>query len=144
MAPRGDRPSLARSDCAELRQFLGRRAYSPYPEVGHAELFRSYQRLGLVAISSTEFFYDEFFRDVDHLAAYVTQTTAKISEWRLGPKPYVPERDRGALELYARYNQTSRGIRLKNHRWVFALYRGDPPRYPVDMAAYTTERAGVA
>jgi SAM-dependent methyltransferase len=121
------------ADCAELRQFLGRRAYRQYPDIGHGELLRSYQRLGLVPITSTEFFYEEFYRDVDHLEAYLRQTTAKISEWRIGPKPYVADRDRRALELYASYHRTLRGVSLLNHRWVLALYRGAAPGYPVDV-----------
>lgn len=55
-----------------------------------------------------------------------------LSDWRLGPKPYVAERDRGALELDARYNRTPKGIRPLHHRWVFALRRVGRPRYPVD------------
>lgn len=119
-------------DCAELRQFLGRRAATLYAGIGHEDTIRGSQRLGLFPISSTEFFYEEFFRDVEHLEAYLRQTPANLSDWRLGPRPYVAERDRRALELYAGYHRTPRGIRLLRHRWVFALRRVGPPRYPVD------------
>lgn len=126
---------VAGADCAGLREFLGRRAYEAYPEMGHEALLRGYQRLGLLPVSSTEFFYEAFFRDVDHLEAHLRRTPANLSDWRLGPKPYVPERDRAALALYARYNGTAGGIRLLHHRWVLALRLADRPRYPVDAVS---------
>jgi hypothetical protein len=120
------------ADCAELRELLGRRAAGLYHGIGHEDTIRGYLRLGLFPITSTEFFYEEFFRDIDHLEAYLTQSPANLSDWRLGPKPDLPERDRPALELYAGYHRTPKGIRLLRQRWVFALRRVEPPRYPVD------------
>ena len=123
------------ADCAdlrELRELLGRRVVSLYHEIGHDGTIRGYARLGLFPVTSTEFFFEEFFRDVDHLEAYLQQSPANVSDWRLGSKPYLPERDRGALELYAGYHHSPKGIRLLRHRWVFALRRVDLPRYPVD------------
>ena len=119
-------------DCADLRELLGRRAAGLYHGIGHDGTIRGYLRLGLFPISSTEFFFEEFFRDVDHLEAYLVQTPANVSDWRIGHKPYLPERDRPALELYAGYHRTPKGIRLLRQRWVFALRRVEPPRYPVD------------
>ncbi|HEU5316065.1 MAG TPA: class I SAM-dependent methyltransferase [Chloroflexota bacterium] len=120
------------ADCADLRELLGRRAVSLYHEIGHDGTIRGYARLGLFPITSTEFFFEEFYRDIDHLEAYLQQSPANVSDWRFGPKPYVRERDRPALELYAGYHRTTKGIRLLRHRWVFALRRVEPPRYPVD------------
>ena len=120
------------ADCAELRELLGRRAVSLYHEMGHEGTIRGYARLGLFPITSTEFFFEEFFRDVDHLEAYLTQSPANVSDWRFGPKPYLRERDRPALAVYAGYHRTPNGIRVLRQRWVFALRRVDPPRYPVD------------
>jgi hypothetical protein len=133
---------VAGADCAELREFLGRRASTLYAGIGHEGTIRGYLRLGLFPISSTELFYDEFFRDIEHLEAYLRQTPANVSDWRLGPRPYVAERDRAALDLYARYNRTPKGIRLLRHRWVFALRRAEPPRYPVDGPTESTALSG--
>ena len=119
-------------DCAELRQLLGRRASTLYAGTGHEGTIRGYLLLGLFPVSSTELSYEEFFRDVEHLEAYLQQTPANLSDWRLGPRPYLAERDRRALELYGDYNRTPKGIRLLRHRWVFALRRVSPPAYPVD------------
>ena len=127
------------ADCADLRELLGRRAVSLYHETGHDGTIRGYARLGLFPITSTEFFFEDIFRDVDHLEAYLKQTPANVSDWRFGPKPYVPERDRSALELYAGYHGTPKGIRLLRHRWVFSLRRVEPPRYPVDSLEGPTD-----
>jgi hypothetical protein len=60
---------------------------------------------------------------------------AELSNWRLSPRPYQAERDRQALELYARYNTISKGIRALNHiqilvwRWATIHY------YPVEGSA---------
>ena len=53
--------------------------------------------------------------------------------WRVGePRPYEASRDRKALELFALYNTTSRGIRILEHRMIFVLRRAKLSYYPVD------------
>ena len=119
-------------DGEHLRVLLGRQAFLPHDTIDHGGTVRSYLDLGLFPVSSTEFFYDEVFRDVDPRVAYLQQTPATLSDWRLGPRPYGAAPDRAALELYARYHHTSDGIRLLRHRWVFAFRRAPTRYYPAD------------
>lgn len=120
------------ADCARLREFLGRSAYLPYQGIGHGDSLRAHLEAGLFPVSSTEFFYEEVFRDVDHLEAYLRQNPANVSDWRLGPRPYDPATDRPGLELYGRYHGAPGGVRLLRHRWVFVRRRAATRYYPVD------------
>jgi hypothetical protein len=69
------------------------------------------------------------------LVEYHIQGAANLSNWRLPDKPYEAHRDWPALELYARYNTTSKGIRLLRQRKVFVLRRAPVTYYPVDGLA---------
>lgn len=120
------------ADCARLREFLGRAAYLPYQGIGHGDSLRAHLEAGLFPVASTEFFYEEVFRDVDHLEAYLRQNPANVSDWRLSPRPYDPATDRPGLELYGRYHGAPGGIRLLRHRWVFVRRRAATRYYPVD------------
>ena len=110
----------------EVSYFSEEDEWTPYTLEHLQRIYRS--------ISSTELFFEEFFTDLPHLEAYLQQTPANISDWRLGTKPYDPARDRPALELYARHFGILNGIRLQRQRWVFTQRRVDPARYPVDAA----------
>ena len=81
-----------------------------------------YQRLNLFPVSIKEYFTESFFRDADHLVAYLSRPNAFLS-WPMPPIPYDDARDRQALELYIRYNTTPDGIRLINHRKVYLFRR---------------------
>jgi hypothetical protein len=81
---------------------------------------------------SAETYGDGPAEEVDRLAAYLSQKTSLYS-WPMPPMPYVEQRDRPALELYARYNMTPKGIRIINLRKVY-LFRRIPVQYaPVDL-----------
>ncbi|HTK09933.1 MAG TPA: class I SAM-dependent methyltransferase [Ktedonobacteraceae bacterium] len=118
-----------------LGEIFGRRHYMPYAYTDQAVLLSNYAELGLFPISCKEYFYDEFFRDAEHLEAFLTQVGAMLSNWRLASKPYDPVRDRPALDLYVRYNTTAKGIRVLRQRKIFVLRRAVVTYYPVDSTA---------
>jgi SAM-dependent methyltransferase len=116
-----------------LQEILGRRPYTTYAYRDYqSSLLANMAELDLLPVSVKEYFYEEFYRDINHLAAYLTQVEVALSNWRLEPKPYQPERDRPALELYARYNTTAKGIRLLGHRLSFVWRHSPVHYYPVD------------
>jgi hypothetical protein len=117
---------------ARLRVFLGRAADLPYQGIGHGDSVRAHLEAGLFPVLSVEFFYEEIYRDADHLEAYLRQNPANVSDWRLGPRPYDPATDRPGLELYCRYHGVPDGVRLRRHRWVFVRRRAPTRYYPVD------------
>lgn len=94
-------------------------------------LVNEYSWLNLFPVSVKDYFFDTFFRDIDHLAAYLSQKTMLFS-WPMPPMPYEESRDRPALELYARYNTTSRGIRVVNVRKVYVFRRTPVQIAPID------------
>lgn len=85
-------------------------------------LVDTYSWLELFPVSIKSYYYDFFFRDADHLAAYLSQKT-QLYSWPMPPMPYEEARDRDALELYVRYNTTSQGVRVVNHRKVYLFRR---------------------
>ncbi len=94
-------------------------------------LIEEYSWLNLFPVSAKDYYYDAFFRDIDHLAAYLSQKTS-LYAWPMPPMPYDETRDRPALELYARYNTTPKGIRVIHVRKVY-LFRRTPVQYaPAD------------
>lgn len=127
---------VSQFDGFHLREFLGRRPFTNYAFSKQSDLvLANLANLGIRPVSFREFYYDAFFRDLTHLEAYLQQVPAALSNWRLGPKPYQPERDRAALELFAQYNQTPRGIRLLQHHIIF-IGRKEPVHfYPVEKLA---------
>jgi hypothetical protein len=58
-----------------------------------------YAELGLFPISVKQYFSDRCLREADHLAAFLRQG-GTVSNWRLPARPYDPETDRPALDLY--------------------------------------------
>ena len=122
-------------DAYPLKELFGRKHYAHYWFVDQDAILSQYAELDLFPISNKEYFYEAFFRDIGHFEAYLRQITALLSNWRLPPNPYDPERDRAALELYARYNTTPHGIRLLRQRKIFVLRRAPVTYYPVDAAS---------
>lgn len=121
-------------DGFHLRELLGRRPFTDYAFRSQLDwLMAALGHLGIRPISTQDYYYDTFYRDLAHLEGYLQQVSAIVSNWRIGQKPYVPEQDRPALELYAHYNQTLRGIRVMRHRLIF-IGRKEPVHfYPVEV-----------
>ncbi len=120
-------------DGFHLQEILGRRPFTYHAyRNGSDRMLAAMASLEIRPISVREIFYDAFFRDVDHLAAYVIQVEAAVSNWRLDANPYDPDRDRPALEIYAGYNATPDGIRLLQHRIFFVGYKTSVHYYPTD------------
>jgi SAM-dependent methyltransferase len=114
-----------------LLEIFGRKSFLAEVGANPRWLVEAYSALDLFPVSAKDYVFETYFRDIDHLAAYLAQHTA-LYEWPLPPMPYEAARDRAALELYARYNQTLMGIRVLNHRKV-TLFRRTPVLYaPVD------------
>ncbi len=117
-----------------LGEIFGRRPITAGAVADSRGLLGQYAELNLFPVSVKEYFYEEFYRDADHLATALGQG-ATLSNWRLPRRPYDPTRDRVALDLYARYNATPRGIRVLGHRYVFVLRRARVHYYPIDSTA---------
>lgn len=120
----------------QLHEVMGRKPYTYYAygdDYNDQILLSDMAALDLVPISVKHYFYDWYFRDVEHLEAHVNQVVWQLGDWRMGgPLPYDPVRDRTALELYARYNTTAKGIRMQEHLRVFAWRRARVHYYPAD------------
>ena len=86
--------------------------------------------IGYVPVSAKSYWYEEWFRDADHLAAYLRQG-APLQNWWMDACPYEEERDRPALDLYCRYNWCAEGVRLIGHRKVYVFRRQPTNYYPV-------------
>jgi SAM-dependent methyltransferase len=114
-------------DCLGLLEMFGRKTFLADVGDNPRWLVDEYSWLGLFPVSIKEYYYESFFRDSDHLAAYLSQKTMLYS-WPMPPMPFVESRDRAALELYVRYNTTPKGIRVMNHRKVY-LFRRTPVQY---------------
>lgn len=110
-----------------LGEVFGRWHFAPYAYTDQEGLLREYTNLGLIPVSGKEYFYEEFYRDSEHLAAFLTQVGAMLAPWwiprPLPRKPYDPQHDRDALELYVRYNTTPKGVRVLRQRKIFVLRR---------------------
>jgi SAM-dependent methyltransferase len=104
-----------------LREILGREGYAGYNINSHDPLLSDYASLHLRVVSVKEYYYDQYFRDADHLEMFVRQTPV-LNTWRSPWQPYEAERDRPALQLYVRYNTTDQGVRVLGHRKIFTLY----------------------
>lgn len=113
-----------------LKEIFGRRAYSPFNFADEYALLAEYARFGMQPISVKTYWYEIFFRNIEHLETFLTNIPANLSDWRIEDLPYDPKRDRAALELYARYNSTSDGIRLLRHRRVIAVRKVEI-NYPI-------------
>jgi SAM-dependent methyltransferase len=118
-----------------LEVILGRTPFTnfAYHHWDHSQ-FVPAADLGLLPVCHKNYFWEVYFRDLVHLERYVSNDWA-LSDWRLSPRPYDAERDRPALELYARYNRTSQGIRILYHVQVLVWRRALIHYYPVDGIA---------
>lgn len=114
-----------------LLEMFGRK--SPLADIGANPrwLIDEYSWLDLFPVSVKEYYNEYYFRDIEHFAAYLSQKTSLYS-WPMPPLPYEESRDRAALELYARYNTTPKGIRVVNVRKVYLFRRMRVQYAPVD------------
>lgn len=126
-------------DALGLKEIFGRRAFLPHDVFAGGDWVISHHSgLGLLPVSVKEYFFEQYFRDPEHFEAFITTIPASLSYWWMEQKPYVPERDRAALELYCRYNTTSKGIRLIQRRKVYLFRRAQTNTYPVDSPLDTS------
>jgi SAM-dependent methyltransferase len=114
-------------DCLGLLEIFGRKSFLRDIGSNPGWLVDTYSWLNFFPVSVKEYYFESFFRDAGHLAAYLSQETT-LSGWPMPPMPYREERDRAALELYVRYNTTPKGVRLLNHRKVY-LFRQTAVHY---------------
>ena len=116
-----------------LGYIFGRTVYAPYNYNVQPVLLNKYAEIHLFPVSFKEYFYEAFYQDIEHLEADLEKSPWSLYNWRVGePRPYEASRDRKALELFAHYNTTSRGIRILEHRMIFVLRKANLSFYPVD------------
>ncbi len=99
--------------------------FLPHAPGGPDAIVREYAGLGLLPVSIRTFYYEHYFRDAEHLAAYLS-----VGDFFLSGTDYERAGDRAALELYCRYNSTPRGIRLVGTTRLYLFRRTEPPRAP--------------
>lgn len=111
-----------------VKPLFGREPFAPAVGSTPHPLIEYYAGFGFVPVSVKDYFYDAFFRDAAHL---VHDLKGKLLwHWTMPDYPYDEARDRSALDLYVRYNTTSRGIRVTHHRSVYLFRRAEMPRFP--------------
>ena len=116
----------------QLQDILGRLPYTNFAYHGWDQShIQPMADIGLLPISFKQYFWEIYFRDLAHLELYASKEGV-LSNWRLTSRPYEAKRDRPALELYARYNMTPKGIRMLYHIQVLIWRRADVHYYPID------------
>ncbi|GAB4459364.1 MAG: hypothetical protein OHK0029_21870 [Armatimonadaceae bacterium] len=120
-------------DAPGLKEIFGRRPFLPSDDFGDSFSWciGHHKGLGLLPVSVRSFYFEQYFRDTEHLAAFLS-AGSYLSSWWMPPKPFDPVQDREALSLYARYNSTGKGIRLIQHRKIFVFRRAETNYYPAD------------
>lgn len=110
-----------------LGEVFGRWHNAPYAYSDVTVQLHDYANLGLFPVSCKEYFYEEYFRDAEHLAAFLTQVGAMLGPWwlprSLPRRPFDPAQDQEALALYVRYNTTPHGVRVSRQRKILVLRR---------------------
>lgn len=123
-------------DAYPLGEIFGRRGYNLNSFTDQQVILSTYFNLGLFPVSCKEYFYVEYYRDIEHLDQQLNQLKAILSNWLSNynqpPKPYDFAIDRPALELYARYNTTPKGVKLLRQRKIFVLRKTVKSPYPAD------------
>lgn len=112
-----------------LHELFGRKPFLPTVGDNPHWLVDQYQWLGFTPVSVKEYFFAGYFRDLAHLTSYLHKEFQFI-DWRMPPLPFDEGQDRAALELYARYNTTAKGIRLLCHRKVYLFRRTEFSYFP--------------
>ena len=114
-------------DSLGLLESFGRKTH--FADIGDNPYWQveEYSWVGLFPVSVKDYYYELYFRDIKHLASYLSQEKLLFS-WPMPPMPYREERDRDALELYTKYNTTPKGIRIIDNRKVY-LFRRERVHY---------------
>ncbi len=111
-----------------LQPLFGRAPFLPHVGSNPHGLIEQYAWLGFLPVSVKDYFYDAFYRDAEHLSHDLGDNM--LGNWMMPDAPYDEARDRAALDLYVRYNTTSRGIRVTHHRSVYLFRRATIHRFP--------------
>jgi SAM-dependent methyltransferase len=115
-----------------LKEIFGRRTIVPNTVLNDADACISHHlNLSFVPVSVKEHFFEQYYRDEEHLAVYL-KTGMTLSNWWMEHRPFDPDVDTDALKLYARYNRTERGIRVLAHRKLYLFRRTVTDYYAVD------------
>ena len=112
-----------------LHELFGRKPFLPTVGDNPHWLVDQYQWLGFTPVSVKEYFFDGYFRDLAHLTSHLHKEFQFI-DWRMPPLLFDEGKDRAALDLYARYNTTAKGIRLLCHRKVYLFRRTEFSYFP--------------
>lgn len=108
-----------------FHEMVGNRSPAPYSTAGGDALVRHYMEMGLFPIGLREYFYEEYFRDGDHLASYLGELGPV--RW---PQASPTDESRRAFTTYVREHTTPSGVRFLRHRRVFILRCNRPISYP--------------
>lgn len=118
---------VSNNDGYPLGEVFGRRYYPPDAASDQALLLHRYAGYGFVPVSCKEYYYEEFFRDSEHLEAFLIQVGPMLTPWMLSQtqphRAYDPASDQSALDLYVRYNTTPQGVRVLRQRKILVLRR---------------------
>ncbi|MEZ4729780.1 MAG: methyltransferase domain-containing protein [Caldilineaceae bacterium] len=112
-----------------LHELFGRKPFLPTVGDNPHWLVNQYLWLGFAPVSVKEYFFNGYFRDVEHLISHLHKEFQFI-DWRMPPLHFDEEKDRTALDLYVRYNTTPKGIRLLCHRKVYLFRRTEFSYFP--------------
>jgi SAM-dependent methyltransferase len=100
-----------------INEILGQTSFLPSNHYGGSDGAVQHQAgLGMQPVSVRHFYFNQYFRDADHLEAFLG--TAFYLH-----RGYERSQDRDALELYARYNTTPKGVRMMQHRKIYLFRR---------------------
>ena len=117
-------------DFLGLKKVFGRTPFLPSSPGDPEPTITYHAGSGLVPVSAKSYWYEEYFTDADHLGRYLSQG-APLQNWWMEACVFDEDRDRAALELYARFNTTPHGIRLVGHRRIYLFRRQRTNYYPV-------------
>jgi hypothetical protein len=78
-----------------------------------------YFDLGMLPVSTKNYYYERYYRDADHL-----------EEDLISDRHGKPEQYRAGLNLYARYNITPKGVRVMCHKRVGVFRRASLEAFP--------------
>ena len=112
-----------------LKELFGRAPFLPQVSSDPHWLINKYRWIGLLPVSIKDYFFEQYFRDGEHLANFL-RAEKMLSHWRMPDAPYDEGRDRDALELYVKYNTTNKGIRLFSHRKVYLFRKTAVHEFP--------------